>query len=96
MTDPWTFTNPPGDPLADLKNARRALDQIPKPTCDRFKVSSRELVDEHLDVRGYQPVWGALAGAPLFGIPLVVDETVEPGWIEAWLGDECVDRIGIA
>jgi hypothetical protein len=95
MSDPWDFSNPPGDPVADIKRAWKEASDIPKPTCDRFKVSSMELLQEHVE-------WGptnarSLAASPVAlpfvaGMPIVVDDTVEAGWIEAWLGNGRYDE----
>lgn len=92
MSAPWNFGDGPADPIADFKRAFRMLDEVPKPTADRFKIASKEALLEHVETRrGYVSPLDRMAG-----LPLVIDENVEPGWIEAWLDDECVDRIRIA
>lgn len=91
MSAPWDFSDAPGDPVADFKRVFRMLDEVPKPTADRFKIASKEALLEHVETRGNASPLDRMAG-----LPLVIDENVEPGWIEAWLDGECVNRIRIA
>lgn len=76
---------------------RAAMAEIPKPKADRIKTSAIEPLLEHVQARGYDADRElAERGWIAHGLPLFVDETVEPGWIEVWLRDELVDRFRIA
>lgn len=94
---PWT--DPPGDPIADVQRAYRDLLEAapPKPRADRVKVSALGPLLEHVETRGYAVDPDLGQRLPLaYGLPVFVDETVEAGWVEVWLRDELVDRFRVA
>lgn len=70
--------------LMDSIQSARAL--IREPRYDHFKVCSLEMFTTVPRVENPSPL------ASVLGFPVVVDEKVEPGWVEMWKGDELIER----
>ena len=88
------------DPHDDLRRQFREIQaSIPRGGPKRVYTASLEPLLEHVEARSGRralPYRDQAIPAHLTGLPLILDETVEPGWLELRQGDTVVDRVRIA
>lgn len=81
------------DPVEEIRSWARFLEGIPRPRFDRIATWSLEPFRQ---IPAAPPTLIGAAFLPVFGVPVFVDDTVEPGCVEFRLGDELVERVRIS